>query len=396
VDAPGTQHLVGDVAGRLSVRDAARWSLIGAAAYAGLAAALFVLVAADKMPDFEVYWRAAVRAAAAEPLYRPEDGHYQFKYLPGFAIMAMPLGYLDFLPAAACWYAVSAALLLVLFRISRDLLPEQRKPTAALVTFAVIAMGRFYARELGLGQVNLLFAVVAAGALLAMKSRRERLAGALVAASLVLKPYGVILLPWLLVRRRMPAIASASLGLVAAFLLPLPVYGVTGTIELHRAWWQTVVSTTAPNLLTPENVSWLAMHSRWFGPGSLAEALTLATLGAAAMGGVFVWRARRGVAFPEGLEGGLLLLLIPFVSPQGWDYVLLIATPAMFYLANYADALPRPLQQLVLVACAAVGLAIYDVMGRAGYLWFLNMSGVAICFAVIAAALVLLRLRRVA
>jgi hypothetical protein len=35
--------------------------------------------------DFEVYRKAAARALDQEPLYRPEDGHYQFGYWPIFA-----------------------------------------------------------------------------------------------------------------------------------------------------------------------------------------------------------------------------------------------------------------------------------------------------------------------
>ena len=42
------------------------------------------------MPDFEVYWKAGIRARLAEPLYRSEDQHYQLKYLPGFAVLAIP------------------------------------------------------------------------------------------------------------------------------------------------------------------------------------------------------------------------------------------------------------------------------------------------------------------
>lgn len=42
--------------------------------------------------DFVVYHRAAVRTLDAEPLYRPDDGHYQFKYLPGFALAMTPFG----------------------------------------------------------------------------------------------------------------------------------------------------------------------------------------------------------------------------------------------------------------------------------------------------------------
>ena len=34
----------------------------------------------QKMPDFQVYRTAAERAAVAEPLYREDDGHWQFEF----------------------------------------------------------------------------------------------------------------------------------------------------------------------------------------------------------------------------------------------------------------------------------------------------------------------------
>ena len=40
------------------------------------------------------------------------------------------------------------------------------------------------------------------------------------------------------------------------------------------------------------------------------------------------------MAAPEYLECALLMLLIPLVSPQGWDYVLLLATPAVVCLVD--------------------------------------------------------------
>jgi LPXTG-motif cell wall-anchored protein len=74
-------------------------------------------------------------------------------------------------------------------------------------------------------------------------------------------------------------------------------------------------------------VSIAAMWAKWLGPGSSATVLTLVTL--ASIGGLLVvsWRRRRGLPAPEYLECALLMLLIPLVSPQGWDYLLLLATP---------------------------------------------------------------------
>ena len=43
-----------------------------------VASFVFIFKVSGKMPDFEVFWRAGERAAAAEPLYRVADGHYQF------------------------------------------------------------------------------------------------------------------------------------------------------------------------------------------------------------------------------------------------------------------------------------------------------------------------------
>ena len=57
-----------------------------------------------KMPDLEVYWTAAVRARSAEPLYRVEDEHYQFKYLPAFAVLAIPAGGVPLPVAKRAWY----------------------------------------------------------------------------------------------------------------------------------------------------------------------------------------------------------------------------------------------------------------------------------------------------
>jgi hypothetical protein len=366
------------------------------AGLAVVAAALFMVKVSTKMPDFDVYWRAGARAAAAEPLYRTEDEHYQFKYLPAFAMLAIPLGALDLPEARAAWFAASVALLGALLAIALRLLPERRKPAWVLVALTTVVLGKFYAHELVLGQVNLLFGVVVAGAVLAMRRGREIVAGVLVAFAIVLKPYGVVLLPWLVARQRPGSIVAASIGLTAALLLPVPIYGAEGTVALHRGWWVTVASTTAPNLLNPDNVSWLAMYTRWVGAGSVAGVLTLVTAVCAAGVMAKVWALRRVVAFPEGLEVGLLLVLIPFLSPQGWDYVLLIATPSVMLLINDDDRLPRILRWLTIAALAVIGLTIFDVMGAAAYRQFMLASGITLCFFVVIAAIVTLRVRRVA
>jgi hypothetical protein len=365
------------------------------AVVAAVATAAFLFRVSGEMPDFDVYWRAGARAAAAEPLYRTEDGHYQFKYLPAFAVLVAPLGALDLRQARAVWFGGSVALLGALLALSVRLLPPGRMATGTVVGLTIVVLGKFYARELLLGQANLLFAVVSVGAVLALSRGRETAGGALVALSIVLKPYGALLVPWLVIRRRPRSIGAASLGLAVAALLPAAIYGFDRNVALHRDWWHTVVATTAPNLLNPDNVSWLAMYTRWMGEGRPAALLTLVTTACALGAAWSVWRARRDVSAPDGLEGALLLLLVPFVSPQGWDYVLLVSTPAVMYVISAQDRLPGALRWPAVAALAAIGLSIYDVMGREAYRAFMTMSGVTLCGFVVMAALVALRHRGV-
>ena len=80
---------------------------IAAAAVLAALVALFAYKVAAKMPDFEVYWRAGGRALAAEPLYREEDEHFQLKYLPAFAVLAIPAALLPLPVAKAIWFGVT-------------------------------------------------------------------------------------------------------------------------------------------------------------------------------------------------------------------------------------------------------------------------------------------------
>ena len=361
-----------------------------------LAVWVFVYKAAPKMPDFEVYVKTASRAAHAEPLYRESDGHFVFKYLPAFAVLSVPLVLVPERIAEGVWFMSSVGLLVALLALAIRLPVERRKSVRWLVLITVISFAKFYAHELVLGQVNLLFAVIAVGMLLALKSGREALAGCLVVLAIVVKPYAVLFVPWLAARRRVPSIVTAVAGFATVLLLPALVYGWDGNIEQHRQWWRMVTETTAPNLLVHDNVSLAAMYFRWAGPGVLSARLALGTAIVLLLVAAAVFLYRRGVRFPEGVEGAILLTLMPLLSPQGWDYVFLIATPAIIFLANYLDLLPRPMRMLTIVAVATIAFSLFDIMGRAAYNVFMRLSIISLCFFVVIAALATLRLRKIA
>jgi hypothetical protein len=184
-------------------------------------------------------------------------------------------------------------------------------------------------------------------------------------------------------------------ALAALLLLPAVRYGWSGNLRLLAGWWHTVTATTAPNLTNPDNVSIGSMFAKYLGPGGAATILGAFTAMALLAAAAVVIMGRGRLETPEALEGSLLLLLIPLLSPQGWDYVLLISTPAVMILLDRLPALPRGLRYATGAAIAIVALAIYDLIGRDAYAAFMQLSIVTICAIIEMAALVTLRFRRV-
>ena len=348
------------------------------------------------MVDLGVYRVAAGRALAAEPLYREDDGHYKFKYLPAFAFAMAPFAWLDAPTGKALWFGLSVGLLAALLRWSIWAIPRRRPSPTLLIVLTVIVMAKFYGHELTLGQSNILLGTVVVAALVAVEAGAPLVAAALFGLAVFVKPYAVILLPWVLVSCGLvPTLVSAAV-VAAGLLLPALAYGWQGNIDLLTAWWATVTGSTASTLIGGDSVSVAAMWGKWLGVGTTATVLAtlsgLLLLGLAA----FVWLRRRPVETPDYLEIALLMVLIPLLSPQGWDYVLLLSTPAVALLIDRWSDLGPAWRVLVAVSLGVMGLAIYDVLGRELYGQFMALSIVSVCALGVVASLAHLRVRALA
>ena len=357
-----------------------------------LAVAVYNGRISKEMPDFAVYRTAATRVIAAEPLYRVEDGHYQFKYLPAFALAAAPLALIRPEFAQAGWFALSVGFLLAFLRWSVRGLPERRRPERVLTWLTVLFMAKFYAHELLLGQSNLLLGVLLVAALLAVQIDLPRVAGVLIGIAAFIKPYALLLLPWLVVSHGITAGLVSIVVLAIGLIAPAIVYGWSGNLALLGNWYSTVTASTAPNLLGADNISLAAMWAKWLGPGSTAALLALVSAAAALALAAVAWRRRERVAESDYLEVAMLMLLIPLLSPQGWDYVLLLATPAVVCLLDRWPELSRPWRVFSVAALVLMGLTIFDIMGRALYAQFMALSIVTVC--ALGVAVVLAHLRR--
>ena len=359
-----------------------------------LAVAAYTSRVRNKMVDFEVYRTAGARAAATEPLYRASDEHYQFKYLPASAFVFVPFAILPVATAKALWFAVSVGVLAALLTLSVRELPSRIVPAPLIVIATIVVLGKFYAHELELGQANLLFGVVAMAALAQLQKRRSVSAGATFGAATLVKPYGLLFLPYLLATRQFRAAIACVAILVLALLGPAIAYGMEGNFDLLQAWWQTVTSSTPENLTNQDNISIAATSIKWLGPGSAADGLTVVTSAALLGLCAAVIAMRRSRAMPEYLEVALLLTTVALLSPQGWDYVLLLSTPAIMLLVDVLPRFSRLLQMTTVTCLAVVGLSIYDVIGRAAYMRFMALSIITVVYGVLIGMIVYVRARQ--
>lgn len=346
--------------------------------------------------DFEVYSRAGGRLWAAESLYRADDGHFQFKYLPAFAFGAVPFATIDQNTAKAAWFTLTFGLIVAFVRRSVRALPDRRLRERSLGWLTALFLGRFFVAELSLGQANVLFGLLLVLALTNVQVRRAGRAGVLVAVATFIKPYGVLLFPWIAIVGGLTAVATSTAAVLLGLALPATVYGWHGNIGLLGDWYRTVTDTTPENLMFGQNVSVTAMWVKWLGLGRPAVALGAATGVALVAVVVWVWTMRKRVAAPEFLEFALILLLIPLLSPQGWDYMLLLGAPAVACLLDRFRDVSRPWRIITGGALLVVGFTIFDLVGRTVNDFVAQTGLISVGAIVFVAALAHLRARSLA
>jgi len=221
-------------------------------------------------------------------------------------------------------------------------------------------------------------------------------AGGLIAAGVFIKPYALVLLPWLVLTQGGRPLVPFAIVLATGVVLPVVSYGWEGNLTLLQEWYRTVTETTAPNLLLRENISLASMWARWLHPGPVASLLALASAVAGIGAGLALIRRRTTVAEPNFLEGAYFFVLIPLLSPQGWDYVLLLALPAYMCLVDrWRDT--SPVWRAVAIAgFALTSVTIYDLLGRTLYFQVMAWGAVSVGAVLIAASLARLRWRALA
>jgi len=353
--------------------------------------ALFVIRIKKEMVDFQVNYTAGARLSWGESLYRTGDGHYQFKYPPFAAMLYLPLALLPLPAAKAVWFALVVLATGASFYLSFRLASSKRKGVGWLASLPLLILGRYFFREIQLGQINALLTcllLVMTGLLASaekkLSPRAETWAGVFWGLAVALKPYALIFLPYLVLKRKARPLVSGAVFLVLAFLMPSCYYGLAGNVTVHKEWIKTLSQSTPQLLTSQDNASLLAMFTKWTGRPHLSVQLWAVCL--VLLAGFLFCLIRKGRAQenPVPLDCGLLLLLIPLISPLGWDYTFLSSVLAVSIIARHYFDFPAAGRVLLSVVCLIIPLSLYDLLGRRTYAQFMALSVITVCFLVLA------------
>lgn len=367
------------------------------------------------MKDFEVNYKAGERFAVGEMLYQVQDGHYMFKYLPFSAFLYLPLSFLPLDLAKFIWYSIVVFCSFSLFYLSKKILRPEGK-SAYLLVFTPLVLAKFVLREIQLGQINAVVTVVLLLVVLFLtngfrqqlavpppnlasegknNSKKEIYAGFFCGLATALKPYALIFFPYFLVKKKFMAILSGLGFLILALLLPSFFYGLRGNLTLLKEWMSTLSRSTPIYFTSQDNISLIALFAKWTQNQNLSLILAGVTIAILATL-VFVLVIKgRGMARTSILECSILMILIPLLSPLGWDYTLLISALGVMLAIQNFFSYSKFWRVFLALNFSVIAFSLYDLLGRKLYSEFMSRSVITINFLILVGYLAYLRFKKV-
>jgi hypothetical protein len=329
------------------------------------------------MHDLEVYYRTAVRMLQGNELYRiASDGHYVYKYSPTAGMYFIPLTILPFGAAKIVYWllltAIAIVVLQLLFRTASDADPAlsaARKSTILLLAF--LTVGAHIHREWHLGQVNLVLLALYVTILVLWRNKSYSLAAIVLAASLFIKPFGLIFFPYLILKRRYDMLLVSAVSVVLLGLLPFLLYPSAEAFrQLYRSWFQELLIEMAAkqDLLQEGNHTIFSVLARYSPLRYLLQTATaikvyqLVLL--AALAGYIWLYIRMGTYLKKNTatEIALLIALIPLFAFTSQN-AFLFALPCIVLLLYSFPRLSTSAKTLTVIGCLLIGINIRDLMG---------------------------------
>ncbi len=306
-------------------------------------AVLAIIAVLRTQADFNTYYRAGGRVLGGLPIYPSTDSD-RFLYAPIFAIGFAPLAAMPLKAAQLAFFLINAfAFVALIIGTGVMLFGRSRQLSAALIVIPVLLCFRFIGNNVEHGQINLLTLPLLVWAIVSAEESHEWRAGLMLAAAILIKPFGVLVAAYLFVRGRFGTLACAAVWGIALLLAPIIVFGAHGWHQQTVAYVQAVSSMTGRYRTMLTNQSAVSAIARLMEPVSTADSssplpLMLGTgfeIALALVSLAWVWRSGSN----DRTALAALFCVIPGFAPISWkSYFAALIVPYMLMTAAILDA----------------------------------------------------------
>lgn len=210
-----------------------------------------------QMADFRVYYDAANALLHGDLLYGKAFGVSSgfYKYSPFACIPFIPLALLPFGLASFFYYLlITAAIIWFSQRVSKVILGAETKAFIALPILTGLFLIDHLERELHLGNINLLLLIALFECYILLKSDRNVKGGALYGLVLLFKPHFLLLLPYLIWKKRLTSVLACFSAVGLGLLLPSAALGWQQNIQLLNQWGDAMSDHNLALQLSPNTI----------------------------------------------------------------------------------------------------------------------------------------------
>jgi hypothetical protein len=340
------------------------------------------------MIDFEVYYQAANRILAASELYGIEsDGHYLFHYSPNAGVFFIPFTwlklnhakYIYWLFISLIFYYGTKLFSSLVYKISNHSISEKNQDW--IIICSLLAVLAHVHLELHLGQVNLLLLVMYMTLIHSLYNDRRIFFSIVLSMSIFIKPFGLIFIPYLIVKRKYKEMLLSIFFLILLSFLPILFYHTFESyLELYTSWYRELNAelNAKQNILSPNNHTIFSVIAR-FTPlkyiliNDTSRVIYQLTL-LLSIGLLLLRFIKYNVSKSDMLSEMVILIgLIPLLAFTN-DNAFLFVLPMIIYLAFNSHFMGLKGKSLFVLACLLIGANIYELVGKEIMLYLSSIS----------------------
>ena len=299
--------------------------------------------------DFKVFYLAAKNLLAGEKVYMIAFGLDSglYKYSPMTLLFFLPYTFFSFKAAAIIHLVILSFCYWYSYLLTRKILSNWFFPAVKcegwLLSLAVICTLIFLVKELYLGNINILLILLCLMALNDILLGKQRTGGILLGIVLLAKPFFLILILPLALRKKFRMLVAIAVTLSAGFIIPFFFLGFQRSLMLHMDWMKTILR-HGSNYPSMNSIDYLLHYYLFSDLAGYVQYLIIITAGILAGWFVMINIRREKIENEaKGLEERnfiiewfLLLSLIPDVMKTDTEHFLAsipIITFIIYYIA---------------------------------------------------------------